>query len=72
VEGLLLILVLAGFIGWIYENGYARGKRVGSRKGYGVGYSRGRRHANPSGCLIVVAVILGLGGATIVMGAICR
>jgi hypothetical protein len=72
MEGLLLILVLAWFVGWIYENGYARAKRVGSRKGYGVGYHRGRRHADPSGCLLFVAAILALGGATIVMAAICR
>jgi len=36
-------LVLIACIIWFWNTAYRSGKRVGSRKGYGVGYSRGRR-----------------------------
>ena len=38
----------------IYNAGFGSGKRLGSRKGYGVGFDRGRRAHNSSGCLVVV------------------
>ena len=41
MDSLLGTLILAGFICWAYNNG----KRIGSRKGYNVGLSRGR-HRN--------------------------
>jgi len=44
------IIIIVAMIVFIYA--YNAGKREGSRKGYGVGYSRGRRAG--SGCLIVL------------------
>ncbi len=40
MEGLIALAIL-GFIAWW---AYKSGKRTGSRKGYNVGRSRGRRH----------------------------
>jgi hypothetical protein len=37
--GLIVLLILGGLLSWFYH----AGKRTGSRKGYGVGLSRGRR-----------------------------
>lgn len=49
---------------WIASSAYRVGKREGSRKGYGVGFDRGRRAARNSGCLVAVVVLpLGLAAA---------
>ena len=39
MEGLIVIAILASIGCWIYGSG----KRTGSRKGYNVGFHRGRR-----------------------------
>jgi hypothetical protein len=39
MDSLLGTLLLVGFVCWAYSSG----KRIGSRKGYNVGLSRGRR-----------------------------
>lgn len=54
-------LILIGIVIWfVYNSAYSAGKREGSRKGYGVGFDRGRRsQASQSGCLLAV-IICGL------------
>jgi hypothetical protein len=49
-------VVILAIAGWLYSLGHKAGKREGSRKGYGVGFSRGRRSRAQSGCMIVLAV----------------
>jgi len=39
MEGLIGLAILIGLAVWCYKTG----KQIGSRKGYGVGRSRGRR-----------------------------
>ena len=39
MEGLIVFAVLAAIAWWLFKTG----KRIGSRKGYNVGRSRGRR-----------------------------
>ena len=39
MEGLFILILLGGIAWWFYK----AGKRTGSRKGYHVGRSRGRR-----------------------------
>lgn len=39
VETIIVVIVVVGFGTWIYREG----KRLGSRKAYGVGLHRGRR-----------------------------
>lgn len=56
---ILLFLVL--FV-WSAKYIFAAGKREGSRKGYGVGFDRGRRSA---GCLILLGCLVGFLGAVI-------
>ncbi len=54
MESTLVVLLLIGAVGvWIWYAGHKSGKREGSRKGYGVGFDRGRR-SRSSGCLLLV------------------
>lgn len=57
-------LVVIGIVFVVfYSMGHQDGKRLGSRKGYGVGFDRGRR-ASSSGCLIlIVALGVAMGSA---------
>jgi hypothetical protein len=48
------LIVLGIILLGVYNAGFSSGKRLGSRKGYGVGFDRGRRGHNSSGCLVVV------------------
>jgi hypothetical protein len=52
--GLLVLLVL-GYL--IYHSAYKAGKREGSRKGYGVGFARGRQSRN-EGCPLTAMFVL--------------
>jgi hypothetical protein len=52
----VLVMLVGGFL--IYGLAYKAGKREGSRKGYGVGFARGKRSAKPSGCALVVLCLL--------------
>ncbi len=61
-------LIVIAIVCWVvYSFAYGAGKREGSRKGYGVGFDRGRRgRKSQSGCLIVLVVAgLGLGVTTV-------
>ncbi len=57
--GIVGLLVLAFVLFAIYNAGFKSGKQLGSRKGYGVGFDRGRRGRNSSGCLVFVLAGLG-------------
>lgn len=46
----ILIVIFVAIV--VYQSAFADGKRIGSRKGYGVGFDRGSR--NKSGCLFAV------------------
>ena len=46
------LVIIVAIIVFVYA--YSAGKREGSRKGYGVGFSRGRRSG--WGCLVVLVV----------------
>lgn len=48
----LIIVALA-----IWNAAYKSGKREGSRKGYGVGFNRGRRSKPSTGCLVLFLVL---------------
>jgi hypothetical protein len=48
------LIVLGAIVVGVYNAGFGSGKRLGSRKGYGVGFDRGQRAHNSSGCLVVV------------------
>ena len=52
------LIVLGVILVGVYNAGFGSGKRLGSRKGYGVGFDRGGRAHNSTGCL--VAVLAGL------------
>jgi hypothetical protein len=54
METLIILIVLALLGSWVYNAGHASGKRVGSRKGYGVGFDRGRRSKGQNGCLVII------------------
>jgi hypothetical protein len=61
--GGLIILGIVAFV--IYSAGHGaghkEGKRLGSRKAYGVGFSRGSRsHGGGGGCLLFVTAGLGV------------
>lgn len=58
--GFIVLLVIA-YVVW--QAAFQSGKRIGSRKGYGVGFDRGSRSRKQSGCLVVVAALLVLGCA---------
>lgn len=47
----LALIIVALFI---FNAAYRAGKREGSRKGYGVGFDRGRRHRGKDGCPLTV------------------
>lgn len=58
MEGIVVLIVILAIAGWLYSSGHKAGKREGSRKGYGVGFDRGRRsRKNQSGCMIVIVVV---------------
>lgn len=54
MEGLLIVVIIIVIL--FASQAYAAGKREGSRKGYGVGFDRGRRSKNQSGCLVFLMV----------------
>ena len=54
IIGFLILLVFAA---WVFNVAFMAGKREGSRKGYGVGFSRGRRSRGQTGCLVVMVTI---------------
>jgi hypothetical protein len=63
---IIIIVVIIGIVGWVYNAGHKTGKREGSRKGYGVGFDRGRRSlGGQNGCAIILAV-----GAAATIGTI--
>lgn len=69
MDSIVVIIVLLLIVYAIHNEGFKAGKRLGSRKGYGVGYDRGRR--SKSGCLVVVvAACLALAGATIAVAKV--
>lgn len=50
-------LLLIGFVvWWIYQRGHGDGKRLGSRKAYGVGLAKGRRGRGGDACFVATAV----------------
>lgn len=53
---LIGVIVAVCVIGWIWSAAFASGKRLGSRKAYGVGFDRGRRSRGRSGCFIATEV----------------
>ena len=46
-------IIVVGIVLVIFGSIFNAGKREGSRKGYGVGFDRGRR--SKSGCLVIIA-----------------
>jgi hypothetical protein len=56
VDTVIVLAIVGGIALWLYDAAYHSGKREGSRKAYGVGYSRGRK-AGSSGCLIFFALL---------------
>lgn len=53
---IVVVLIVVG-ICWIYSTAFDSGKKLGSRKGYGVGYDRGR---GSGGCLFVLMLTVGI------------
>lgn len=51
---ILGVIVLGIILVSVYNAGFGSGKRLGSWKGYGVGFHRGRRAHNSRSCLVVV------------------
>jgi hypothetical protein len=43
MEWVLLVIAVLCVMSWVWSQAYKEGKRIGSRKGYGVGFDRGRR-----------------------------
>lgn len=60
---LFWLLVIGILLYAVHQSAFASGKRIGSRKGYGVGYSRGSRNSRKNdGCLtIIVAAFIVIG-----------
>ena len=56
MEAIIAILVPLFIVGAIDNAGYKGRKREGSRKGFGVGYDRGRRAGN-QGRLVMIALL---------------
>lgn len=52
------LFILGLIVAAIYAWGHTAGKREGSRKGYGVGFDRGRRGREGSGCFVATAVFV--------------
>jgi hypothetical protein len=61
------LLVFGIVVYAVYQSAFASGKRIGSRKGYGVGYSRGLRKSRKNeGCLVmIVAALIVVGTITV-------
>ena len=59
LEAIIFIGVLVAIAYIIYKSG----KREGSRKGYGVGFDRGRKSKGQSGCLLVIIFLLSTSAA---------
>ena len=56
MDTLIGMLIVLGAIAWVWNSAYSSGKREGSRKGYGVGYARGKRGRSQSDCFVATAV----------------
>ena len=56
--GFIVLLLVAYFVS---QAAFQSGKRIGSRKGYGVGFDHGSRSRKQSGCLIIVVAFLVVG-----------
>lgn len=54
MDGIIGLIVLLFIAAAIYQVAFKAGKREGSRKGYGVGFARGRR-GKSGGCFIASA-----------------
>lgn len=50
---ILVVIVVVLLLVW--GAAHRQGKREGSRKGYGVGFDRGRRSKGKNGCLVILA-----------------
>lgn len=48
------MLLFVAIVFFVYKSAFAAGNRLGSSKGYGVGFDRGRRGRGASGCLVIV------------------
>lgn len=56
---LFWVLVFGVVIYAVYQSAFVSGKRIGSRKAYGVGYSRGLRKSRKNeGCLVIIVATL--------------
>ena len=51
MDPFVVVLIIGAVALWVYSTVFKSGKREGSRKGYGVGFDRGRKLSS-SGCLI--------------------
>ena len=55
---LIGLALVVGLAAWLWSTAYSSGKREGSRKGYGVGYARGKRGRSRSDCFVATAVFV--------------
>lgn len=67
MEVLVIMAIVAVIVWYGWSTAYASGKRAGSRKGYGVGYDRGSRSKNQSGCLVVLVAAGVLAAASVAL-----
>jgi hypothetical protein len=72
VGTIVVIVVVLVIAAWIYNAGHKSGKRLGSRKGYGVGFDRGKRSRGQKGCLVIIVICGLLAAATSTATALFR
>lgn len=53
MEGFAGVIVVIFVAYFVYDLAYKRGKREGSKKGYGVGFDRGKKSTS-GGCLVIL------------------
>jgi hypothetical protein len=55
----LICLIIAGFVAnEMVKAAYRTGKRDGSRAAYGVGFARGRRSRQSTGCVVPLFIMV--------------
>lgn len=60
---LFWLIVIVVIVIVVYNTAHRAGKRLGSRKAYGVGYARGKRSKSQSGCVVVLLATIAVGAA---------
>jgi hypothetical protein len=54
---IVIVVILLAVARWFWFAGHRQGKRMGSRKGFGVGFDRAKRLRGQQGCLGALMIV---------------